>query len=452
MGDDRRQMHLGVSVIGVGSHPAAWRLRGPGAPTWSDIGHYLEVARIAERGTFDVLMLADVPEEVSPAKRPPLSGLEPTLLIAAMAGVTERLGFIGTVSTTFNEPYNLARRFSSLDHMSGGRVSMNAVTTYSEAFAAHFGVRDLPPHAARYARAQEFLEVMIKLWDSWEDGAVVGDTARGLFADISKIHRIDHEERWFSVKGTLPLPRSPQGRPVITQAGASEQGRDLAARYAEIVYAAHVTLEDAQDYYRDLKERARRYGREPGLPKILLGIAPVVGESLDAARTRKAEMDRLVDRSGELAELASRLGTEPSLLHLDAPLPQAVVDGARQLENRSRGMAESLVNLALRENLTVRELLDRKDKFLPAVGGPREIADLLQHWFAEQGADGFILNADILPSGLADFVDLLVPELRRRGIFRTAYQGVTLREHLGLPRPESQYAAGDELPRLAAGA
>lgn len=441
MRDDVARMHLGVSIIGVGSHPAAWRLRGSDAPRWSDVEHYKQVARIAERGAFDAIMLADVPEVASPDRRPPLSGLEPTLLMAAMAEVTDRVGFIGTVSTTFNEPYNLARRFASLDHMSGGRASINAVTTYSTTFAAHFGAHDLPTHELRYARAQEFLDVMIKLWDSWEDDAIIADGAGGTFADPAKIHRIDHEGPWFSVRGPLPLPRSPQGRPVLTQAGASEQGRDLAARYAEVVYATHVTLEDAQEYARDLKARAQRYGRPPGLPKILLGAAPVVGITTAAARSRKARMDELADHSGDLAELAKRLGTNVSALDLDAALPDHVVKGASELETASRGMAQSLVNLAVRERLTVRELLERNDKFLPIVGDAEAIADVFELWFRAGAADGFILNVDMLPSGLDDFVDLVVPELRRRGLFRAAYEGPTLRDHLGLSRPASQYAA-----------
>jgi FMN-dependent oxidoreductase (nitrilotriacetate monooxygenase family) len=435
-----QQMHLGVSVIGVGSHPAAWRLREANAPTWSDLAHYKHVARIAERGCFDLLMLADVPEVASADRRPLLSGLEPTVLIAALAEATERLGFVGTVSTSFNEPYNLARRFASLDHMSGGRVSINAVTTYSTAFAANFGQRDLPNHDLRYARAQEFIELMIEFWDGWQDDAVRADQATGVFADASKIHKITHEGEWFKVHGALPLPRCPQGRPVLTQAGASEQGRDLAARYAEVVYAAHVTLKDAQEYARDLKQRARHYGRPAGLPKVLLGVAPVVGITRQAARGRKARMDELVDRSGDLAELARRIGAKVADLEMDAELPQHVISAARQMEHGSRGMAESLVNLAIGEHLTVRQLLDRNDKFLPVIGDAKDVADLFEDWFCSGGADGFILNVDMLPSGLDDFVDLVVPELQRRGLFRKAYAGKTLRDHLGLTRPESIYA------------
>jgi FMN-dependent oxidoreductase (nitrilotriacetate monooxygenase family) len=450
--EDSRQLHLGVSVIGVGSHPAAWRLRGPDAPLWSDVRHYQELARIAERGTFDVLLLADVPEVANPGPRPPLSGLEPTLLLASMAQVTERLGFIATVSTSFNEPYNLARRFASLDHMSAGRMGMNAVTTYSPAFAAHFGTRELPAHEERYARAADFLDVMIKFWDSWEDDAVIADAESGTFADVSKIHKIEHDGPWFSVRGSLPLPRSPQGRPVLAQAGASEQGRDLAARYAEVVYATHLTLEDAQDYYRDVKQRAARYGRSPGLPKILLGVSTVVGTSAEAARARKASMDILLDHSNDLTELARRLGAEVSDLDLDAELPEHVVRGARNLEKGSRGLAEALVNLAERGHLTVRELIERNDKFLKVLGDGDDVADLFEEWFRAGGADGFVLNADVLPSGLEDFVDLVVPELRRRGLFRETYQGTTLRDHLGLDRPVSQYAtATDASSRVSAG-
>ncbi len=240
------------------------------------------------------------------------------------------------------------------------------------------------------------------------------------------------------MKGTLPLPRSPQGRPVITQAGASEQGRDLAARYAEIVYAAHVTLEDAQEYARDVKERARRYGRPEGLPKVMMGLSPVVGVSAEAARERKARMDTLADRSGDLAELAKRLGTHPSSLDLDAPLPDHVIKGVRTLETGSQGMAQSLVDRALRENLTVRELLARNEKFLTVVGDAQNVADLMEEWFTA-GARTGSCSTSTSCSGLDNFVDLVVPELRRRGLFREAYEGTTLREHFGLPRPESQY-------------
>lgn len=434
------QMHLGVSVIGVGSHAAAWRVRDPSAPRWFDVEHYLEMARLAERGTFDVVMLADVPEDVRPDARPPLSGLEPTLLVASMAGVTDRVGFIATVSTTFNEPYNLARRFASLDHMTKGRVSINAVTTYNPRFAALFGVSDVPSHEMRYARAAEFLDVLVELWDSWEDGAVVADRESGVFTDPSKIHPVDHDGPWFSVHGQLPLPRSPQGRPVLTQAGASEQGRDLAARYAEVVYATSVSLADAQEYYRDLKARAAALGRPPGLPKILLGVHSVVGVTTDAAHTRRREMDRLLDRSGDLAELAHRIGARVADLDLDAPLPEHVVRGARQVETGSRGFAEAMVNLAVRDGLTVRRLLERKDKFLPLVGDAGDIADGLEEWFRSGAADGFILNVDVLPTGLGGFVDLVVPELRRRGVFRSAYAGSTLRDHLGLHHPSRRPA------------
>lgn len=435
---DGESMHLGVSVIGVGSHPAAWRTRPADAPGFADVEHYQQVAQLAEQGLFDVVLLADVPEVADPGARPPLTGLEPTVLIASMAAVTEHIGFIGTVSTTFNEPYNLARRFASLDHISGGRVSLNAVTTYSPKFAAHFGSRDLPGHDSRYARAQEFLDVMCKFWDSWDDDAVQADIETGVFADASKIHEVTHSGEWFTATGTLPIPRSPQGRPVITQAGASEQGRDLAARSAEIVYAAGVSIEDGQSYYRDIAVRAEKYERPQGTPKILVGIAPVVGVDIAEARERKAQMDALVDRSKDLIVLAARLGARVEDLELDAELSEKVVEGARSVETGSRGFAESLVDMALRERLTVRELLDRNDKFLRIVGGPTEIADVLEEWFRTGAADGFILNSDVLPSGLADFVELVVPELQRRGLFRTSYDSDSLRSMLGLEHPVNQ--------------
>ncbi|MDR5801105.1 LLM class flavin-dependent oxidoreductase [Caballeronia sp. LZ001] len=433
-----RQLHLNTNITGVGRHPAGWRtLDNPRAII--DFTFFREIATTAERGKLDAVFLSDALALRNHAEGPQQS-FEPTVLLTALAGATEHVGLIGTASTTFNDPFNLARRFASVDHLSGGRVAFNAVTTYDAAAAANFSFNTPLSTEERYARAQEFVDVVTKLWDSWEDDALVADQATGRYADPSRVHSIEHRGQYFSVRGPLNVPRSPQGRPVLVQAGSSEGGRALAARFADAVFTAQTTLPSAQAFYKEMKERVARHGRNPDHFLLLPGLYPVVGGTEQEARAHKAELDALLDTDREVARLAGALGLSPDDLHIDKPLPYERIEKVVR-SDLPRGFIDSTVALAKAENLTVRELLDRNPgAHRIIVGTPEQIANDIAQWFEERGADGFNLNADVFPSGLAAFVDHVVPLLQRKGIFRTDYEGTTLREHYGLPRPDSQYA------------
>lgn len=433
-----RRLHLNTNVTGVGRHPAGWRtLANPKSIV--DLQFFATIARVAERGKLDAVFLSDSLALQGHANGPSQS-LEPTVLLTALAGVTQHVGLIGTASTTFNDPFNLARRFASLDHLSGGRVAWNAVTTYDPAAAANFSAGTPPDKPARYARAAEFVDVVLKLWDSWEDDALVADRENGRYADPARVHAIEHEGPNFRVQGPLNVPRGPQGRPVLIQAGGSEAGVALAARHADAVFTAQTTLDGAQAFYRDIKARAAAHGRDPDHLLILPGLYPVIGGTLAEARRRKADMDALLDRSAELAKFARALGVRAADLQLDAPLPYDLIDKGERADVSS-GFIRSTVLLARSENLTVRDLLDRNPgAHRMIVGTPETIADDIERWFVQRGADGFNLNADVFPSGLEAFVDHVVPLLQRKGIFRRDYDGSTLREHYGLPRPASRYA------------
>ncbi|EIF33138.1 FMN-dependent oxidoreductase, nitrilotriacetate monooxygenase family [Burkholderia sp. Ch1-1] len=433
-----RTLHLNTNITGTGRHPAGWRtLDNP--KSIIDLGFFTTIAQIAERGKLDAVFLSDAVALRGHAQGPAQS-LEPTVLLTALAGVTQHVGLIGTASTTFNDPFNLARRFASVDHLSAGRVAWNAVTTYDPEAAANFSIAESPDKQARYARAEEFVEVVLKLWDSWEDDALIADRASGRYANPARVHAIAHAGRHFQVRGPLNLPRSPQGRPVLVQAGGSEAGVALAARHADAVFTAQTTFEGAQDFYRDIKARAVAHGRHADHLLVLPGLYPVIGGTLDEARRRKAEMDALLDRGAELAKFAGALGIDAADLQLDAPLPYDLIDKGDRADV-SRGFIRSTVLLARSENLTVRDLLDRNPgAHRMIVGTPETIADDIERWFAGRAADGFNLNADVFPSGLADFVDHVVPLLQRKGIFRREYEGTTLRDHYGLARPSSRYA------------
>lgn len=433
-----RRLHLNTNVTGTGRHPAGWRtLANP--KSIIDLAFFTEIARTAERGKLDAVFLSDALALRGHAHGPAQS-LEPTVLLTALAGVTQQIGLVGTASTTFNDPFNLARRFASVDHLSAGRVAWNAVTTYDPDAAANFSMHAPLDKDARYLRAEEFVDVVLKLWDSWEDDALIADPSSGRYADPARVHAIAHRGAHFQVDGPLNLPRSPQGRPVLVQAGGSEAGVALAARHADAVFTAQTTFDGAQAFYRDIKARVERNGRDPEHLLVLPGLYPVIGGTLAEARARKAEMDALLDRSSELNKFARALGLDAADLQLDAPLPYERIDQGGSTDV-SRGFIRATVLLAQSENLTVRDLLDRNPgAHRMVVGAPETIADDIERWFAGRAADGFNLNADVFPSGLADFVDHVVPLLQRKGIFRRDYEGTTLREHYGLPRPVSCYA------------
>jgi FMN-dependent oxidoreductase (nitrilotriacetate monooxygenase family) len=437
-----RQLHFNAFLMGCGHHEAAWRLPESDPFANLDLGHWTNLARTAERGAFDSAFLADGPALWGNAKHRPGGALEPTVLLTALAGVTSRIGLIATASTTYNAPYNLARRFASLDHISGGRAGWNIVTTATKAAAQNFGLDDTPGHRERYQRAAEFVDVSIGLWDSWEDGAEIGDKATGVYADPARIHPVDFAGEYFRVRGPLNVPRSPQGRPLLVQAGSSQDGREFAARYAEAVFTAQQTLADAQEFYADLKNRARRLGRDPDLIKILPGLVPVIGSTEAEARALEDELEQLIVPDHGLAHLAQVLEVPPDTLALDRALPDTVY--SRPPVQGAQSRYQLIVDLARRDNLTVRQLIARLGGgrgHRTFAGTPEQVADTIEEWSAAAAADGFNVMPAALPSGLETFVEQVIPILRKRGLFRTEYAGRTLRDHYGIPRPDSQFAA-----------
>jgi FMN-dependent oxidoreductase (nitrilotriacetate monooxygenase family) len=431
-----RQLHLNAFLMSTGHHEASWRLPESNPFAATDVAHYAELARIAERGTFDSLFLADSPQLNGDVGRRPLGVLEPLTLLTALVAVTERIGLIATASTSYNSPYNLSRRFASLDHVSGGRAGWNIVTTATVDAARNFGLDDLPDHASRYARAEEFVHVARKLWDSWEDDTVVADKATGQWGDQSKIHPAEHRGEFFSVQGALNIPRSPQGYPLLVQAGSSEDGKTLAAKYAEAVFTAQQTFEEARAFYIDLKTRAAAHGRDPDTVKILPGIVPVIGSTEAEAAAKDRELDAAIVPAYAHQQLATTLGLPLEQLALDEQLPAELLPEDAIEGAKSRYTL--IVELARREHLTVRELIGRLGGgrgHRTFTGTPEQVADTIEEWFRGGVADGFNIMPPLLPSGLAVFVDHVVPILRSRGLFRTEYTATTLRGHYGLQRP-----------------
>lgn len=432
-------LHLNAFLMGVGHHEAAWRLPESDPFATTNIEHYGELARTAERGKLDSLFLADSPMLWNGIGRRPMGTLEPTVLLTVLAAVTQRIGLIATASTTYNEPYNLARRFATLDIISQGRAGWNIVTTAGIEAARNFNLEELPAHADRYARSAEFVDVSLKLWDSWDDSLAVADKENGLWGDERKLYPPRHVGQYFKVEGALNVPRSPQGYPLLVQAGSSEDGKGLAARYAEAVFTAQQTLEEAQAFYSDLKGRARGLGRDPGSIKILPGLVPVIGGTEAEARALDEELDRLIKPEYAKRQLAQTLRVDEADLDLDAELPSDLPDEDAIEGAKSRYTLT--VALARRERLTVRQLIGRLGGgrgHRTFAGTPEQVADAMQSWWENGAADGFNVMPAVLPSGLTAFVDHVVPILQRRGLFRLDYEGSTLREHYGLPRPRNQ--------------
>ncbi len=446
MATKQRQMSIGMNILGLGGHGAAWRIGESPASSLLDIEYFRNIARISERGTLDAIFLADGPALGGDVSRQPAGRLEPTVLLTTVALATQYIGVIATASTTYNDPYNLARRLASIDHISGGRMAWNIVTNAGDAAAQNFGLVGAPLHVDRYERAAEFVDVTIKLWDSWEDDAIVSDRVKGVFAHADKVHEIDHAGKHFSVKGPLNVPRSPQGRPVLVQAGGSEGGKALGSRYADAIFTTQTTLEDGQAFYSEMKERARKWGRDPDTLKIMPGISTVIGSTEEEANRRCDELDSYQGEKGLLNQIAQRVGIPVKELDPDAPLPWDKLGDLTPPEKGSHGFFEAQVKLAKRENLTVRQLSKRiRSGHRLVVGSPEQIADTMAEWFLSGAADGFNMMPDMFPSGAQIFVDEVVPLLRQRGIFRHEYTGKTLRDHLGVPRPQSQYAGKREL-------
>ncbi|MFF5925346.1 LLM class flavin-dependent oxidoreductase [Streptomyces hydrogenans] len=436
------KLHLNAFLMGVGHHEAAWRLPESDPYASWDVEHFRNLARIAERGRLDSLFLADSPGLMGDPARRPGGRLEPTVLLTALAGATEHIGLIGTASTSYDEPYNLARRFASLDHVSGGRAGWNIVTTAGADAARNFGLDDTPPHKERYERADEFLTVSTRLWDSWTDDAIVADKDAGVHADSAKVRGIDHAGRFFRVAGPLNVPRPPQGHPLLVQAGSSEDGKAFAARWAEAVFTAQQTLEEARAFYADLKKRAVAHGRDPRGIKILPGIVPVIGDTEAEAEELERELDRLISPEFAKRQLARLFRISPDALGLDGPLPDDL-PSEDEIEG-SKSRYTLIVELARREKLTVRQLIGRLGGgrgHRTFTGTPVQVADAIEEWFDGDAADGFNIMPPVLPSGLEAFVDKVVPILQERGRFRTEYTGGTLRDHYGLPRPADSLTA-----------
>ncbi|MXM68262.1 NtaA/DmoA family FMN-dependent monooxygenase [Streptomyces sp. HUCO-GS316] len=436
-----RQLHLNAFLMNAGHHDAAWRHPRTQPERVTDLHYFQHLARTAERGLLDSVFLADGLALWGKVRYNALGGFEPLTLLSALAAVTEHVGLIATVSTTFNEPFHTARKFASLDHISGGRAGWNIVTSGTVNEARNFGQDEHLEHALRYERAREFVEVATKLWDSWEDDAILLDRERGIYADTDKVREINHRGEYFGVQGPLNVPRTPQGYPLLVQAGSSEDGKEFAAQYAEAVFTAQQTLADGQAFYKDLKSRLARYGRTGDQLLVLPGIAPVIGSTEAEARSLEQELTDLQVPEYGLAQLSGMLGTDLTGLPLDGPLPELPEE--REI-NGNKSRFTLVAELARRDGLTLRELIARLGGgrgHRVFAGTPEQIADEIEEWFTEGAADGFNIMPPHLPGGLEDFVDHVVPILQRRGLFRTEYTGRTLRENYGLARPANRLAA-----------
>jgi len=437
-----RQLHLNLFIHGRGHHEAAWRHPLASELPLTDIAYYTDLARKAEAGLFDSIFLADQLALGDDAASAPRNWLEPITTLAALAGATSRIGLIATCSSTYTEPFNLARQFGSLDHISAGRAGWNIVTSWLATAAGNFGNQGQISHAERYVRAEEYLQAVTGLWDSWSDDAVLDDRAQGQYARADAIRRVNHAGTYYHVTGPLNLPRSPQGRPVFVQAGSSDTGRDFAAHHAEAVFTAQMEKATARDFHADLKRRAAQAGRAPEHVLILPGLSPVIGATETEAQKLARELNDLSDPEIGRQRLSGRFGGHDfSNLPLDKPLaPEDFPDPATVQAARSR--TEVIIGLVRREKPTLRQLLGylagARGHYVTA-GTPEQIADLIEDWFAEGAADGFNLMPPILPAMLDVFVAEVVPLLQRRGLFRIAYAGTTLREHYGLPRPNLRF-------------
>ena len=447
----KTQMKLGLSMRYLGYHDAAWRHPEvpPGGAT--DFKYFLNSACIAERGKFDMVFFADG-IGIRADDNPPGSlartnrnvELEPLTLLSALAAMTSHIGLVSTASTTYNEPYHIARKFASLDNISGGRAGWNVVTSWSEQEAWNFSRDTHLDYDTRYDRAKEFVDVVTGLWDSWEYDAFVHDKASGQFYDPSKLHVLNHRGKHFTVRGPLSAPPTPQGRPILVQAGAAEQGQEIAAANADVVYAAQVDLAGAKAYYAGLKARMAKYGRAPELLKVMPAVTTIVGRTRAEAQAKFDQLQELIDPMVGLASLFSSFG-DLSGYPLDGPVPEPV-------NAKVRSIAYNLWNLAQRENLTIRQFYQKKSAGsggLLLKGSAEDVADAMEEWMAEEAADGFNLTPTHLPHGIDDFVELVVPELRRRGRFRTEYESTTLRGNLGLPDYVNRHTAGRQRTALA---
>ncbi|HCH56107.1 MAG TPA: LLM class flavin-dependent oxidoreductase [Rhodospirillaceae bacterium] len=434
-----RKIKLNAFMRPTTIHTGSWRWPGAYADANFNFGHIVKFAQRLEEAKFDSFFMADhlavlnMPVEALRRSTTPTS-FEPFTLLSALSMATDRLGLMATGSTTYDEPYHIARRFASLDHISGGRAGWNIVTTSNPDASKNFGKEDHLEHSERYRRAREFYDVVTGLWDSWAEDAFVRDQESGFFMDPDKMHRLNHEGDFFKVAGPLNIARPIQGWPVIVQAGGSDAGRQLAAETAEAVFAAQSNLEAGQAFYADVKGRMEKIGRNPDHLKIMPGCMVVVGDTVEEAKAKRAKLDSLVHEESAIASLSITLGVDASKFDPDGPLPDDMPESNATKSGRDRA-----VLLAEREGLSVRQLAQRLGGYsgLAMVGTPESIADDMEEWLETRGSDGFTIMFPYLPQGLDDVVDRVIPEIQRRGLFRTEYEGETLRENLGLPRPEN---------------
>jgi FMN-dependent oxidoreductase (nitrilotriacetate monooxygenase family) len=438
------KMRLGAFFNPTGHHVASWRQPGAQADAGINFRHYVEIARTAERGCLDMLFLADglsvrdAGREALRRSAQYIANMEPITLVSALAPMTSHIGLVATASTSFNEPYHVARKFASLDHISEGRAGWNLVTSSLLSEAQNFGRDAHYEHGERYERAAEFAEVVIGLWDSWEDDAFTRDKDSGVFFDPDKMHRLEHAGRFYSVKGALNVPRTPQGRPVIVQAGGSEDMIRVAARFAEVVFCAPLNLDDACRFYTRLKGEAAGFGRAPDDLKILPGLSPIVGRTEAEAEEKSRALDDLIHPSVAREVLTLVLGNaDLSAYDMDEPMPQLTPSRIA-----GQGIFLQVMKIAREQNLTMRQtalLVAGARGKLVVRGTPSTIADVMEAWFRAGACDGFNVMPAYLPGALDEFVDFVVPELQRRGLFRTEYEGRTLRENLGLQIPQNRH-------------
>jgi N-acetyl-S-(2-succino)cysteine monooxygenase len=430
------KMHLNAFLLGAGHHLAAWRHEKGQADGGFNLRHATQLAQTAERGLFDAIFFADIlglPPAIKPEIREQTLnyiGFEPITLLSYLAAVTKHIGLIGTASTTYLEPFHLARKFASLDLLSEGRAGWNLVTSATDYESNNFGLEKQKNHALRYDIAREYVDVVKALWNSFDDDAFLLDKANARFVDHARVHELNHRGQYYAVRGPLHVPRSAQGNPVLVQAGSSDDGQDLAAYSAEVVFTAQQTLPEAQAFYKGLKSKLASYHRQPGELLILPGVCPILGRSLGEAQDKHALLQNLIPEAAGISMLGW-LGIDFSKYDLDGPFPDLpVVEGAQSRQ-------KLLTDMARRDNLTIRQVYQKAASgrgHFTMVGTPAMVADLLEEWFTGAAADGFNIMSPILPEGLNDFVDQVVPELQRRGLFRTEYEGTTLRANLGLKR------------------